>query len=308
MDHKILPFCLPAHTSHVLQPLDVGVFSALSTYYKQEVNLLRVPVDKNRFPDLLARSRKKAFTEKNIAAGFRATGIWPLDPLVVLQDFSLPEPEIAVSSELDLQNPTSRTPARLKTPHSFLSYTIQTPTTLHSIQNTYMEALSTLNSDTNSPRSMKQRLLFEKLKNGAEKNRARAIMYQEGERHLQMEIRQRMEKAKADTRHVNTGSACILERETVLIDLKNRRDEKQQEDLRKKQYREEQREKRLKEQAKKVEEKIKKQEEKCRKLEEMEQGKQKKLQERQKKLEERQQQAEWKEQEKQRKLQERQRT
>lgn len=303
LNHKILPFCLPAHTSHVLQPLEVRVFSALSTYYKQEVNHLRVPVDKNRFPDLLARSRKKAFTKKNIAAGFRATGIWPLDPLVILQDLALPEPEITVHSELDLQNSTPRTPARLKTPHSLLSYTIQTSITLRSIQNTYMEALSTLDSDTNSPRSMKQRLLFEKLRNGAERNRARAIMYQEGEKHLQMEIRQRTEKAKTDTRHVNTGSACILERETVLVGLKNRRDEKEQEDLRRKQCREEQREKRLEEQARKAEEKIKKQEEKFRKLEKIEREKQGRLQERQRKLIERQQQAEWKEQEKQRKLQ-----
>lgn len=60
-----------------------------------------------------------------------------------------------------------------------------------------------------------------------------------------MEIRQRTEKAKADTRHVNTGSACIREWETVLIGCKNQPDEEEQEDLRKKQHSEEQREKRL---------------------------------------------------------------
>lgn len=172
LNHKILPFYLLTHTSHVLQPLDVGVFSALSTYYKQEVNLVRVPVEKNGFSDLLPRSCRKAFTKKNIAAGFRATGIWPLDPLVVLQDLAFPEPEITVHSELDLLDSTFRTPARLKTPHSLLNYTIQTPTSLRSIQNTSMEELSTLDSDTNSTRSMKQQLLFEKLTNGSGKNRA----------------------------------------------------------------------------------------------------------------------------------------
>ena len=32
--NKIWLVFLPAHTSHVLQPLDVGVFSALKRYYR----------------------------------------------------------------------------------------------------------------------------------------------------------------------------------------------------------------------------------------------------------------------------------
>lgn len=135
-----------------------------------------VPVDKNWFPDLLARSPEKAFTQKNIATGFRATGIWQLNPLVVLQDVPPPEPEITVHSELDLLDSTSHTPPRLKTPHSLLNYTVQTLTTLRSIQNTHMDVLSTLDSDTNSPRSMKQQL-FQKLRNGTGKNSAHSIVY-----------------------------------------------------------------------------------------------------------------------------------
>lgn len=49
LDHEIHSFCLPVHTSHVCQPLDIGIFSSLSTKYKQEVNLLLVPVDKPGF-------------------------------------------------------------------------------------------------------------------------------------------------------------------------------------------------------------------------------------------------------------------
>lgn len=74
LNHKIIPFCLPAHTSHILQPLDVGVFSAVQKYYGQEVTALRVPIDKNNFPNLVARARLKAFSKQNIASGFRATG------------------------------------------------------------------------------------------------------------------------------------------------------------------------------------------------------------------------------------------
>lgn len=86
-------------------------------------------------------------------------------------------------------------------------------------------------------------------------------MYQEGEKQQQMEIQQRAEKSKADTRHMNTCLACILEWQTILVDLKNRRDETEQNDLRKTQHREAQWEKRLEEEARKAEEKIKKQKE-----------------------------------------------
>ena len=38
IDAKIEALCLPAHTTHLIQPLDVGVFLAYSIAYKQEVD------------------------------------------------------------------------------------------------------------------------------------------------------------------------------------------------------------------------------------------------------------------------------
>ncbi|KAF2181405.1 CENP-B protein, partial [Zopfia rhizophila CBS 207.26] len=34
---EIIPLCLPSHTTHVLQPLNVGVFRPLAKAYKKEV-------------------------------------------------------------------------------------------------------------------------------------------------------------------------------------------------------------------------------------------------------------------------------
>src|SRR5437762_9977437 len=34
---KIIPLCLPPHTTHLLQPLDVGIFADLATEYKAGV-------------------------------------------------------------------------------------------------------------------------------------------------------------------------------------------------------------------------------------------------------------------------------
>lgn len=81
LNHKIIPFCHPAHTSHILQPLDVGVFSAVQMYYGQEVSRLRVPIGKDNFPTLLAQARSKAFSKANIASGFHATGKFNSIPL-----------------------------------------------------------------------------------------------------------------------------------------------------------------------------------------------------------------------------------
>jgi len=33
LNNKIIPFCLPAHSTHLLQPLDVGLFGPLQRYY-----------------------------------------------------------------------------------------------------------------------------------------------------------------------------------------------------------------------------------------------------------------------------------
>ena len=36
--NQILPFCLPFHSMHLLQPLDVGVFGPLQHYYSSAVD------------------------------------------------------------------------------------------------------------------------------------------------------------------------------------------------------------------------------------------------------------------------------
>ena len=36
-DHRIQLYCLPPHLTHIVQPLDVGLFSPLQNYYSQRV-------------------------------------------------------------------------------------------------------------------------------------------------------------------------------------------------------------------------------------------------------------------------------
>jgi hypothetical protein len=72
------------HTSHALQPLDVAVFKPFKTVFRairdqssfQNIGYL---VRKEDLATWVSQVLKRAMTKKNICAGFKATGIWPLN-------------------------------------------------------------------------------------------------------------------------------------------------------------------------------------------------------------------------------------
>jgi hypothetical protein len=87
-EHRILTECMPPHSSHYLQPLDVSCFAVLKRAYgdlvKAMISLGVYHIDKPRFLELLLEARQKTFTTKNIVSGFRAAGLLPFDPTQVL--------------------------------------------------------------------------------------------------------------------------------------------------------------------------------------------------------------------------------
>ena len=92
-DNKVIALCMPPHSSHLLQPLDVGCFSPLkSSYGKQIENLMRLQINhitKLEFLPAFKEAFKAAFTEQNIKSGFWATGLVPYDPENVLSGLKL---------------------------------------------------------------------------------------------------------------------------------------------------------------------------------------------------------------------------
>ena len=73
---------LPPHTSHVLQPLDLSVFSSLKSHYQTKVGFLTLltdssPIGKQNFLSCYAKARREALSAKIIKAGWEATGLWP---------------------------------------------------------------------------------------------------------------------------------------------------------------------------------------------------------------------------------------
>ena len=79
---------MPAHSSHILQPLDVGCFSPLKQAYGHLVEQLMGRgvnhIDKHEFLPLYRQARQIALHQNNIQAGFAATGLVPYSPDCVL--------------------------------------------------------------------------------------------------------------------------------------------------------------------------------------------------------------------------------
>lgn len=103
--HEVTLFCLPSNTTHELQPLDKSVFRSFEHYWDEEVLQfwVRNPerrITRLRFGELLSKVWPKAMSPTNLAAGFRATGIYPFNKDI------LPDSAYAPSAitEIPMQN------------------------------------------------------------------------------------------------------------------------------------------------------------------------------------------------------------
>ncbi len=112
---KILTLCMPAHSSHILQPLDVVCFSPLKMKYSQRVRDLarkRVyHINKEGFLPAFKHAFFNMFTYNNCKKAFKASGLVPIDAQVVIDrlDVRLRTPPPA---------PLLETPWQSKTPNN----------------------------------------------------------------------------------------------------------------------------------------------------------------------------------------------
>jgi hypothetical protein len=98
---------MPAHASHLLQPLDVGCFGPLKKAYGREIEyLIRCSIthiSKTEFFAAFHTAFKATITESNIRGGFRGAGLVPFDPENVI-------------SKLDVQLRTPTPPKEVTKP------------------------------------------------------------------------------------------------------------------------------------------------------------------------------------------------
>ncbi|KAF8252864.1 CENP-B protein, partial [Wilcoxina mikolae CBS 423.85] len=78
-NNHIIVYCLPPHSTHLLQPLDIELFALLQSHYSKAVKdyFLATDVDISRdtFYPLYKKARTAAYTSSSIASAFKACGI-----------------------------------------------------------------------------------------------------------------------------------------------------------------------------------------------------------------------------------------
>jgi hypothetical protein len=87
-DNKIITLCMPPHSSHLLQPPNVGCFAPLKKAYgRQAEDLMRnkiTHITKTEFLPCFIAAHNTSITKGNIQGGFRGAGLVPHDPEAVL--------------------------------------------------------------------------------------------------------------------------------------------------------------------------------------------------------------------------------
>jgi hypothetical protein len=105
-ENNIYTLCMPPHSSHLLQPLDVGCFSPLKRAYTREVEaLIRHHINhitKLEFLPAFKTAYNRSFTSVNICAAFRGAGLVPLQPDAVLSKLDVQRCVVKVREGLDL--------------------------------------------------------------------------------------------------------------------------------------------------------------------------------------------------------------
>lgn len=99
---------LPAHTTHILQPLDLAVFGPWHRHWGKARHAFRVcrprtVISKEVFAALFRKPWDAALSAANIKNGFKAAGIVPWDPSVVLRHFdAAPTPGSVLDAQPEL--------------------------------------------------------------------------------------------------------------------------------------------------------------------------------------------------------------
>ena len=83
-ENNIIILILPAHTSHVIQPLDVGCFGPLQKVYNSECQKymranIGATISKFVIGEIGSKAYSKGLSPENLRSSFRKTGIYPFN-------------------------------------------------------------------------------------------------------------------------------------------------------------------------------------------------------------------------------------
>ena len=109
-EHDIALLLLLPHSSHLIQPLDVGVFSPLKAAIRSTLStIFRTGILRLQKPEWIQsyiKAREKAMTRRNIESGWRGAGLWPINPQRIInqlpEETTTPPPSSYESNDAEL--------------------------------------------------------------------------------------------------------------------------------------------------------------------------------------------------------------
>ncbi len=117
-EFNIIPFCLVPHTSHLTQPLDVGLFQPMKHWHSEAVERAARSgcrtFNKTEFFHALHWIRQKTFTKRNILSAWTKSGYFPFNIELIIKQ--LPRRPITPPDQVLRDTDT-------KTPHTLRSLT-----------------------------------------------------------------------------------------------------------------------------------------------------------------------------------------
>ena len=128
-DEGVILFCLPPHTTHLLQPLDNGTFSSLKANWMPECQQFYTKnpgkvVTQRSFMQVFQPAWVKGMAMSNVIGCFRGVGVYPLDRRVVLMQLEAPgnppspKPTPFVPFRTPRRNTSAISPSTESPPHT----------------------------------------------------------------------------------------------------------------------------------------------------------------------------------------------
>ncbi|EED14745.1 conserved hypothetical protein [Talaromyces stipitatus ATCC 10500] len=200
-ENDIIPVCMPAHSSHLLQPLDVGCFAVLKRAYGRVVSDLARNsynhIDKLDFLADYPRARIKAFQPSIIQNSFAATGLVPINPERVL---------LKLNISLRTPTPPSSRPSSRSS-----QFTPKTPKTAVQLQKQASMLKELLKQRSNSPPSPSKIILDQIIKGHYQALHHTALLAQENA-NLRIANEKKCRKRNRSTRQiVHEGGLSVEE-------------------------------------------------------------------------------------------------
>ena len=205
-ENKIIPICIPPHSSHLLQPLDIGCFAVLKRAYGRLVeSKMRVGInhiDKLDFLEAYPLARIEAFKSETIKNSFGAAGLVPFSPERVI-------------SKLDIRLRTP-TPLASRGSKSSRNFTLKTPFTEKELRRQASSIKALLRTRSRSPPSPSDRALNQLVK-GFRLTMQGAILLAKENNELRAANEKQKQKRTKSQKHIPAEEGLSVQEASQLI-------------------------------------------------------------------------------------------